>query len=53
MFHMEFMILYLAEIFIAALVISAAYLLSWFAVTVFRLIGKILRKGGERIGKSE
>lgn len=52
MFHIEFMILYLAEIVLAALFVSAAYLLSWLAVTVFRLIGKIIGKGGKN-GKSE
>lgn len=53
MFHMEFMILYLAEIILAAFVISAVYLLVWFAVTVFSLIRGIIRKGGKRNGKSE
>lgn len=53
MFKMEFMILYLAEIILAAVVISAAYLLLWSVITIFGRIEKIIRKGGEESGKDE
>jgi len=53
MYKMEFMILYLAEIALAAVFISAAYLLFCLAAMVFDLIKKILKKGGDENGKRE
>lgn len=53
MFHIEFMILYLAEIVLAAVVISAAYLLFWSVVTIAGRIRKLIRKGGEENGKDK
>lgn len=45
MYHMEFMVLYLVEIIIAALVLIIACLLIRLAIFIFGLIRKIIRKG--------
>lgn len=47
------MILYLAEIAMAALLLLAAYFLIWLVSTVTVWIGIIFKKGGKRHGKSE
>lgn len=52
MFKMEFMILYLAEIAMAALLLLAVYVLVWLVSTVTVWIGMILKKGGKRHGES-
>lgn len=44
MYHIEFMVLYLAEIIVAALVLIIAYLLIWLAIFTFGLIRKIIKK---------
>lgn len=53
MFKMEFMILYLAEIAMAALLLLAVSLLVWLVGMVSGRIGRILKKGGKRHGKCE
>lgn len=53
MYKMEFMILYLTEIVLAAVVISAAYLLFWSVVTIAGRIRKLIRKGGKENGKDK
>lgn len=45
MYHMEFMVLYLAEIIVAALVLVTASLLIRLAIFIAGLIRKIIRKG--------
>lgn len=45
MYHIEYMVLYLAEIIIAALVLIVACLLIRLAIFTSGLIRKILRKG--------
>lgn len=45
MFHMEFMVLYLAEIIMAAFVLLTAYLLIRLVFFMAGLIRKILKKG--------
>lgn len=53
MFRMEFMILYLAEIAMAALLLLSVHFLVWLLCTAFGWIGRILKKGGKRHGKSK
>lgn len=53
MYKMEFMILYLAEIAMAALLLLAVYFLVWLASVVTDWIERILGKGGKRHGESE
>ena len=45
MFHMEFIVLYLAEIIMAAFVLLTAYLLIRLVFFMAGLIRKILKKG--------
>lgn len=53
MFRMEFMILYLAEIAMAALLLLAVSFLVWLISVVVGWIGRILKKGGKKHGKSK
>ncbi len=52
MFKVEFMVLYLAETAMAALLLLAAHFLVWLVSTVTVWIGMILKKGGKRHGES-
>lgn len=45
MYSMEFMVLYLAEIIMAALVLLTAYLLIWLVGMAASWIRKIIKKG--------
>lgn len=51
MFRMEFMILYLAEVAMAALLLLVVSLLVWLAGVAAGWIGRILKKGGKRHGE--
>lgn len=53
MYHMEFMVLYLVEIVIAALVLIGACLLIRLVIFTSGLIGKIIRKGVKDICKKK
>lgn len=53
MFKVEFMVLYLAEIAMAALLLLAVYFLVCLVSAAAGWIGRIFRKGGKRHGESE
>lgn len=51
MFRMEFMVLYLGEIVMAALLLLGVSLLVWLVSVIASWIGRILKKGGKRHGE--
>lgn len=51
MFRMEFMVLYLGEIVMAALLLLGVSLLVWLVGVIAGWIGRILKKGGKRHGE--
>lgn len=51
MFKMEFMVLYLAEIAMFVIFISAAYFLVLLSLHFINWIGRIFEKGGKKHGK--
>lgn len=53
MFRVEFMVLYLAEIAMAALLLLGVSLLVWLVSVIAGWIGRILKKGGKRHGEGE